>query len=100
LAQGEAVKTVPCVVEGFSEAVDVLEIKREDRSGWMLKYPAVKSQRAPANVGASDKRRKMLVTAGNSVEVSGFRRGVNWATGYTKVWLEEEEERAGLLSDA
>lgn len=60
----------------------------------------MKSQRAPANAGASDRRRKMLVTAGNSVEVSGFRSGVNWATGYTKVWLEEEEERAGLLSDA
>jgi hypothetical protein len=60
----------------------------------------VKSQRAPANADTSDKRRKMLVTAGNSVEVSGFRRGVNWATGYTKVWLEDEEEKAGLLSDA
>lgn len=42
----------------------------------------------------------MLVTAGNSVDVSGFRRGVNWATGYTKVWLEDDERNAGLLSEA
>lgn len=60
----------------------------------------MKSQRAPAKAGASDKRRKMLVTAGNSVDVSGFNRGVNWATGYTKVWLVDEGDRAGLLSDA
>lgn len=42
----------------------------------------------------------MLVTAGNSVDVSGFRREVNWATGYTKVWLEDDEGNAGLLSEA
>jgi hypothetical protein len=64
---------------------DVLEIKREERTGWILKYPAVKSQRAPENAGDPDSRRKILVTAGNSVEVSGFKRGVNCATGYTNV---------------
>lgn len=56
----------------------------------MLKYPAVNNQRAPENAGDSDRRRRIEVTAGYSVEVSGFRRGVNWATGYTKVLLEEE----------
>jgi len=33
----------------------------------------------------------MLVTAGNSVDVSGFSSGVNCATGYTKVEFEEVE---------
>lgn len=63
----------------------MLEINRDDRTGWILKYPAVKSQRAPANAVDWDSRRKMLLTAGNSVEESGFKSGVNWATGYTKV---------------
>lgn len=33
----------------------------------------------------------MLVTAGYSVDVSGFSRGVNCATGYTKVEFGESE---------
>jgi len=66
------------------EAVVVLEIRREERTGWMLKYPAVKSQRAPVNADELDRRRRMVVTAGYSVEVSlGFRREVNCDTGYT-----------------
>lgn len=31
----------------------------------------------------------MAVTAGYSVDVSGFNNGVNCATGYTYVWLED-----------
>lgn len=31
------------------------------------------------------------MTAGYSVDVSGFNNGVNCATGYTYVWLEEVE---------
>lgn len=77
----------------------MLAIRREERTGWMLKYPAVKSHRAPENAGESDSRRRMEVTAGNSVEVSGFRRGVNCATGYTNVWLlDEDEGSAGFFA--
>jgi hypothetical protein len=99
LAQGDAVKTVPCVEDGDWGDVEVPAIRSEERTGWMLKYPAVKSQRAPVNVGDWDRRRKIPLTAGNSVELSGFKRGVNWATGYTKVWL-EVDGRTGLLSYA
>lgn len=56
----------------------------------MLKYPAVKSQRAPEKAGELESKRRMEVTAGYSVDVSGFNNGVNCATGYTYVWLEEE----------
>jgi hypothetical protein len=88
------------VVEGLCWAADVLEIKREERTGWILKYPAVKSQRAPANAGELDNIRRIVVTAGYSVEVSsGFKSGVNCETGYTKVWLDSDGS-TGLLSDA
>lgn len=41
----------------------------------------------------------MAVTAGNSVEVSGFRRGVNCATGYTNVLLfKDVEGRVGCFA--
>lgn len=33
----------------------------------------------------------MAVTAGYSVDASGFNKGVNCATGYTYVWLEDSE---------
>lgn len=61
----------------------------------------MKSQRAPEKVGELESKRRMAVTAGYSVDVSGFNSGVNCATGYTYVWLEAEgaEERAGFFSD-
>lgn len=75
-------RTVPLVVNAVW-LVDVLEIKREERTGWMLKYPAVNSQRAPENAGELDRRRRIAVTAGYSVDASGFSNGVNCDTGYT-----------------
>lgn len=36
-AQGEAVRTVPFVVVGVLEAVVVLEIRREEKTGCILK---------------------------------------------------------------
>lgn len=62
---------------------DVLAIRRDDRTGWMLKYPAVKSHLEFSSAGFVDRAPRMLVTAGNSVDWPGFRRGVNCATGYT-----------------
>lgn len=80
------------------EAVVVLEIRREERTGWILKYPAVNSQRAPANADELDRRPRTVETAGKSVDVSlGCRREVNCDTGYTYVRL-SSDAIAGLLS--
>jgi hypothetical protein len=60
----------------------------------------VKSQRAPAKTDELDRRWRIVVTAGYSVDVSsGCMREVNCDTGYTYVWLDEEGS-AGLLSEA
>lgn len=64
----------------------------------MLKYPAVKSQRAPENEEDSESRRSMDVTAEYSVEVSGVKSGVNCASGYTYVRFESKAV-SGLLTD-
>lgn len=41
----------------------------------------------------------MVVTAGNSVESSGFIKEVNWATGYTNVLPGDLDSSAALLAD-
>lgn len=73
-------RTVPCGLEELGVS-DTLDTRREETVGWMLKYPAVKSQWQCARVGDEVRRRSTLVTASYSVEVSGFRSGVNCATG-------------------
>jgi hypothetical protein len=100
LAQGDAVRTVPCVCVGVEGDELVLETKREERTGWMLKYPAVNSHREFVNEGSEESRRRILVTAENSVDTSGFNSGVNCATGYTYVWLPRFSGTKGLAGDA
>lgn len=52
----------------------------------MLKYPAVKTHRELIK-SSLDRSRRTAERAGRSVDVSlGYRRGENWARGYTIVF--------------
>lgn len=61
----------------------------------------MKSHRAPRNTEERESRLTTELTAGNSVDVSGDKRGVNWATGYTKVRFRGISlSMTGLVTDA